>query len=89
MKSVYQLDGDGFYTRHIVLKPNEDIPSRCVEVTPPQGLYKAKWNGKAWVEGLPQEEIAKIKDTPRQKTQLEILQETVDQLVLDNLVRGF
>lgn len=55
-------------------------------------VFISKWNLDK--EQPTQEEIAaaweEIKDIsiPQPKTELEILQETVDQLVLDNLMRG-
>ena len=33
----------------------------ALEVEPSQGLYKPKWNGIEWVEGMAQEEIDLLK----------------------------
>lgn len=80
MKQVYQIDNNGYYTKPVIIAVNEDIPDDCIEIQPPNGLYRAKWNGLEWVEkGTPPDQ------QPRLKSQLEILQETVDMIVLDNL----
>jgi hypothetical protein len=82
MKQVYRIDADGYYVEPVI---TDETPSDCIEVQPPQGLYRGKWTGSEWIEGMTQEEIDGFKNQPRPKTQLEILQETVDMLVLDNL----
>lgn len=82
MKQVYRIDADGYYVEPVIA---DETPSDCIEIQPPQGLYRAKWTGSEWIEDMAQEEIDRFKNQPRPKTQLEILQETVDMLVLDNL----
>jgi len=82
MKQVYRIDADGYYVEPVIA---DEIPSDCIEIQPPQGLYRGKWTGIEWIEDMSQEEIDRFKNQPRSKTQLEILQETVDMLVLDNL----
>lgn len=77
---VFEIDENGYFIRDVELKAGEKLPNNYIEIQPPQGLYRARWNGSEWVEeGTPPE------PKPRGKTQLEILQETVDMLVLDNL----
>lgn len=57
------------------------------------GPYILKWNPKTPLptDAALLEAWNEIKDIPiaQPKTELEILKETVDQLVLDNLMRGF
>lgn len=75
-----RIDKKGYFVEDVILQEGEEVPSDCIETRPPNGLYKAKWTGTEWIEeGTPPE------PQPKPKTQLEILQETVDMLVLDNL----
>lgn len=57
----HTIDGNGFYTGDVLadsgIVPN--VLTRC-----PNGFYKPKWNGIAWVEGLTQQEIDDLKNTP-------------------------
>jgi hypothetical protein len=57
MKQVYKIDSEGFYVEPVILSEGEELPSDCVEVAIPEGLYKAKFDGTAFVEGLTQLEI--------------------------------
>ena len=36
----------------------------ALNVIPAQGLYKPKWNGEQWIEGMSVEEIQAIPQTP-------------------------
>ena len=64
-----------------------------LEVEPSQGLYKPKWNGTEWVDGLSSEEIALIVNQPIEETQpiearvekLELEQEQVIDLLAQAL----
>ena len=53
----------------------------------PKGFYLPKFNFETneWEEGKTQEEIDEILNAPRPKTELEIMQETLDMLVLSSL----
>lgn len=89
MKVVHRVN-NGFYVESVYLKEGEQIPSDCVEADFPSGTFlPAKVVNGKFVTILSQEEINAKKNPPKQRTQLEVLQETVDQLVLDNLMRGF
>ena len=80
MRQVYEIDKNGYFVKDVILQRDREIPADCVEVRPPQPCYNPRWNGIEWVEeGTPPE------PQPKPKSQLEILQETVDMLVLDNL----
>lgn len=82
---VYRINENGVYIEPVVLRKGQEIPSDCIALIPPNGLYRAKWTGTEWMEDMSQEEIDELNNQPREKTQLEILQETVDMLVLDSL----
>lgn len=64
MRQVYKIDSQGLYIEPVLLNEGEVLPPECVEVKPVNGLYKHKWNGKEWVEGLPVEEVEEIKNRP-------------------------
>ena len=53
---VYKIDDKGYYVEPVVLQKDEEIPSDCVVIRPPQPCYKPRWNGTEWVEeGTPLE----------------------------------
>jgi len=49
-----------------------------LEVTPAQGLFQPKWNGKEWVEGLTtkQLELRKV-EVVEEKSEIELLKDRV------------
>lgn len=57
MKQVFRIDSNGYYVEDVILEDYETIPSDCVEVVPPTGLYKAQFVNGAWVEGKSQSDI--------------------------------
>ena len=62
-----------------------------LEVEPSQGLYKPKWNGTEWIEGMSAEEIALIVNQPTEEPiearveKLELEQEQVIDLLAQAL----
>lgn len=72
MRIGHAIDADGFYIGD-VLEGSGVTPD--VTVICPDGLFKAKWNGTEWVEGLTQAEIDAIKNAPKTKTELDIVKE--------------
>jgi hypothetical protein len=57
MKIGHTIDSNGYLTGD-VLEDNEITPD--VTVLCPDGFYKPKWDGFAWVEGLTQMELDEI-----------------------------
>lgn len=84
MKKILRIDLDGFFIEDVLIQDNGEIPTDCIEIECPEGFYKPKWNGEEWVEGLTQEQIDEIRDTPQPKTHIEILTERNTDL--ENLV---
>lgn len=74
MKIGHTIDSNGFYTGD-VLSDSEETPD--VAVFCPDGFYKPKWNGSAWVEGITAQEIHDILNRP--------VVETADQKEIDQL----
>lgn len=77
MKIGHSIDSNGYLTGDI-LEDSGIEPQ--VTVLCPDGFYKPKWNGSAWMEGLTQSEIDAIKNAPKPKTELELLREENDSL---------
>lgn len=70
MKIGHTIDANGFLTGD-VLEGSNITPN--VTVICPDGFYKPKWNGTAWVEGLTQSEIDAVRNQPQPPTQEERL----------------
>lgn len=74
---VYKIDNNGFYIEPVILSANENAPNDCIEIQPPQGLYRAKWTGTEWIEDMSQEEIEALNNQPKEPTENEILRDYV------------
>lgn len=48
---VYKIDNNNYYVEDVEINNNDSIPPDCVELRPPDGLYKAQFTNGAWVEG--------------------------------------
>lgn len=89
MKKVHRIK-DGFYIEDVVLREDELMPGDCTDIPLPEGVFwPAQIVDGVWKTTLTPEEVEEKTNYVLPKAQLEILQETVDQLVLDNLIRGF
>lgn len=63
MKQVYKIDETGFFREPVIVNENE-MPDDCVPEKWKTPLYKPKWNGTEWIEGLTQAEIDILNATP-------------------------
>ncbi|WP_195430877.1 hypothetical protein [Clostridium sp. D46t1_190503_E9] len=73
MKLYRRIDNEGLFIEDVLL---EEIPyaydeedniifdSHYIETLVPEGIYKPKWNGAEWIEGMSGEEMEAIKNTP-------------------------
>lgn len=61
MKYVKIIDENGYFIEDAFV---EEITEFTIETPCLQGLYKPKWNGTNWIEGLTQAEIDNIKSNP-------------------------
>lgn len=59
---VSKIDQQGFYIESVVIE-SEEIPDNHIAVPVPGGLYRPKWNGAEWVEGMNAIEIQTLKDS--------------------------
>lgn len=53
---AYVVDNEGFVVNMKVFDVSEEVDDSVVKTFIPQGLFKAKWNGIAWIEGETAEE---------------------------------
>lgn len=83
MRKILRIDSNGFYIEDVILQNGEVTPTDCIEIICPDGFYKPKWNGNAWVEGLTQVEIDAIKNVVMPPTDVQLLQGKVDTLTLN------
>lgn len=56
-KQYYKINRDGYLIEIIAAEVN---PGGLISVDPPNGLYKPKWVGDKWVNGLTQQEIDEL-----------------------------
>jgi len=85
MRKVLKINSEGLFLEDVLIKDDEELPSDCVETLCPDGFYSPKWLKGKWIEGKTQTEIDAIKNTPQPKSQIEILQETIDTLIISSL----
>ena len=84
------IDKDGMFLRDDT-QWNENEVALDIEPNNDLGLYKPKWNGTEWVEGLSKEEITLIENQPTEEPiearveKLEIEQEQVIDLLAQSL----
>jgi hypothetical protein len=64
MQQVLEIDNNGLFVADVILQDGEAIPNNCIATQCPQGFYLPMWNGSVWIEGLTQDQIAAIKNTP-------------------------
>jgi hypothetical protein len=58
--TMFEETPDGERVEYTIRQKRADI----VEIDPPEGLYKPKWTGEEWTEGLTPEEIAERTNVP-------------------------
>lgn len=75
-----KIDKDGYFVEDIILQQPPLLEDGTLDpqyiTDKPVGLYKPKWNGNEWVEGLSEQEIADLKKPQRMaeiKARLEVL----------------
>jgi hypothetical protein len=83
MKQVWKIDTDGFYLEPVKIQDDEELTEDLIDIEPPQGAHKARFDGEKWVETVPQDEIDAQLNPPIEKTEIDILKEENAQLTLD------
>lgn len=82
MYYVRIIDENGFFLEDAFV---EELTDRTILAPCPDGFYKPKWNGAAWIEGATQAEIDAIKTVtpePTQQERIEALEAAMLELVL-------
>lgn len=79
IKQVYKIDSAGYYIEPVIIGDSCEVPLDCIKVIPPDGLYRAKWNGERWVEGLTKEEIEQAKRKEERHQQIRQLESLLEE----------
>lgn len=97
-KQVYEITKYGFVKEIYLAEVNEhgiiidEDKINFVSVSPPHGLFKAKWTGTKWIEGATQEEIDELtKVEPQPPTEIELLKQRLliaENTILDLILGG-
>jgi hypothetical protein len=87
---VYRYDNNGYYIEPVYISEGEPIPSDCTDIPLPKINYKPQFVNGKWIETLSQDEINALLNTPKPKTELDILKENQElmQKALDDLILG-
>ena len=84
MELYRKIDDSGYFIEDVLL---EEVPytydeefniiydTHYIEIPVPQGMYKPKWDGAEWIEGLTQEEIDNITNKHVELAEIEKIQE--------------
>jgi hypothetical protein len=82
-KEVFEIDENGhILERHVSDfdeqgNPVNELSPNIVAISPPDGLYCAKWTGTEWIEDMSQEEIDALNNQPHEPTETEMLRDYV------------
>jgi len=73
MRQVYQIDKIGNYVEPVILSDTEELPEDCVELSPPDGMYKARYNRKKkeWTDAGKPEEARRVKLPEKMRDSIE------------------
>ena len=74
----YKIDSQGFYLEDFIYEDGQELTDNIVTIDPPQGLYKPKWTGDRWVNGLTQEEIEALQK-PTHRQEIEVLKKQLNE----------
>ena len=93
-KQVYELDASNYIKEIKVAEFDEEgncleeLASDVITVSPPQGLYRARWTEIEWVEDMSQVDIDALNNIPTLPTETEILQAKISELeeVIDTII---
>lgn len=80
-----KIDEAGFFVEDVVLDSWKEVPYGLVRVPVPDGLHKPRWTGSEWIEGLTQEELDAISNTPKPINLMTALGEQLVKLELENM----
>lgn len=82
MIQAFKIDqATGEFIEPVLLKDVSELQDDMVQTKPIDGLFKPKFDGANWVEGMDQSEIDTIKNTPIPKSKMEVLEDTVMSLM--------
>ena len=74
MKQYYKIDNEGYLIEIIVA---EESPEGYISLDPINGLYKPKWTGTEWINGITKEEYEAELNNENEPSELDLLKEQV------------
>lgn len=80
MKQANKIDLNGSIIDPVIVEDDFVNTGDIIAAVCPDGFYKPRWDGMAWVEGLTQIEIDAIKNQPQQPTELELANKKIETL---------
>lgn len=78
-KLYRKIDNDGYFVEDVLLKEvpfhyddefNKIYNPNYISLEVPEGLYKPKWDGSKWVEGLLEEDINSLRNNTKQSLEM-------------------
>lgn len=72
---VFKIDKDGFYIEPVILQNDAVLTKDLIEIEPPPGAHKAKFDGVKWIETMTQTQIEAELNATTPKTEIEILKD--------------
>lgn len=85
---VYKIDSKGIYIEPVLLGESDDIPSDCVVVEPPDGLFQLKFVNGEWIEGLSSQDINEYITRPSSLTPEELMGQQLTDSELESMLQG-
>ena len=86
MKKAIKINENGYFLEDVIVEDDFEQTENIITVPYENvGFYLPRWDGEKWIEGKTAEEIQAIKNQVPPKTEIEILRETVDTLVMSML----
>lgn len=91
-EQLYKIDKHGFPTECIIAYFDEgdnlltEVDDDVVREIIPQGFYRPRWDGSAWIEDMTQDEIDEAyRQQPKEPTELDFLGHEVVSLKIENM----
>ena len=91
---LIKVDENGYFIEDVIVTevPQVFIEDELIDdihfiKETPKGFYLPRYNFETseWEEGKPQDEIDEILNTPKPKTELELMQEAIDFLIMGGM----
>jgi hypothetical protein len=89
LKIVHQIDSNNLYVTDVILNEGEEIPSNCVDIPMPEGIFlPAKFENGEWSSTLSQEEINAKMTVVTTPSDLDLVKKTLTDLSYNLMMAG-